>query len=45
MNSFNEVNIEYADFFKDCIFPARSTVEVSCLPKNVNIEIEAIAYI
>ena len=35
---FNEV---YATFFKNA--PARSCVEVSCLPKGVLVEIEAVA--
>ena len=43
MNDFVEVNTEYAKFFKNCIPPARETVQVSQLPKNVNIEISCIA--
>ncbi|WP_440682272.1 RidA family protein [Cysteiniphilum halobium] len=38
--AFNEV---YASFFQDMTPPARSCVEVSCLPKDVLIEVEAIA--
>lgn len=42
MNDFAKVNEVYASFFKeDC--PARSCVEVARLPKDVLIEIEAIA--
>jgi len=42
MDDFAVVNAEYARFFlKDP--PARSTVEVARLPKNVKVEIEAIA--
>lgn len=42
MNNFALVNEIYGSyFFKD--FPARETVEVSVLPKNVNVEISAIA--
>ncbi len=42
MNDFGKVNEVYASFFaKDC--PARSCVEVARLPKDVLIEIEAIA--
>ena len=42
MNDFAAVNEVYATFFeKDC--PARSGVEVARLPKDVKIEIEAIA--
>ncbi|MBI3534977.1 MAG: RidA family protein [Deltaproteobacteria bacterium] len=43
MNDFPKVNEIYAAYFKDSP-PARSTVEVSRLPKDVLIEIEAIAY-
>ena len=42
MNDFAAVNEVYASFFQgDC--PARSCVEVARLPKDVKIEIEAIA--
>ncbi len=42
MDDFAKVNEVYAKYFtKDC--PARSCVEVARLPKNVLIEIEAIA--
>ncbi len=42
MNDFGKVNEIYAKYFtKDC--PARSCVEVARLPKDVLIEIEAIA--
>lgn len=44
MNQFGTVNEEYAKFLGDHR-PARSTVEVSRLPKDVLIEIETIAYI
>ncbi|MBQ3060906.1 MAG: RidA family protein [Lachnospiraceae bacterium] len=44
MNDFAKVNEIYAQYFdKDC--PARSCVEVARLPKDVLIEIEAIAYV
>jgi 2-iminobutanoate/2-iminopropanoate deaminase len=42
MNDFKAVNDVYATFFKEQP-PARSTVEVSRLPRDVRIEIEAIA--
>ncbi len=45
MNDFTLMNEEYSKFFNDTIYPARSTVEVSRLPKDVKIEIEAIAII
>ena len=43
MNDFVEMNKEYAKFFENYIPPARETVQVSQLPKNVNIEISCIA--
>lgn len=43
MNDFPKVNNIYGSHFKNK-FPARSCVEVSRLPKNALIEIEAIAY-
>jgi 2-iminobutanoate/2-iminopropanoate deaminase len=42
MGSFNQVNEVYATYFSSSP-PARSTVEVAKLPRNVGIEIEAIA--
>jgi len=44
LNDFGKMNKVYEKFFKDNL-PARSTVEVSRLPKEVLVEIEAIAYI
>lgn len=42
MNDFAAINGIYSKYFdKDC--PARSCVEVACLPKNVLLEMEAIA--
>ena len=43
MNDFVKVNTEYAKFFENYIPPARETVHISQLPKNVNIEISCIA--
>ena len=42
MNDFGKINDIYKDFFTSN-FPARSCVEVARLPKDVLIEIEAIA--
>ena len=42
MNSFSILNTAYETFFEDHK-PARAAVEVSCLPKNVQVEIECIA--
>jgi 2-iminobutanoate/2-iminopropanoate deaminase len=44
MNLFAEVNEIYATFF-DGDFPARETVAVKGLPKNVNVEISMIAVV
>lgn len=43
LSDFEKVNNVYKRFFEE-IPPARSTVEVSRLPKDVQIEIDAIAY-
>ncbi len=46
LNDFATVNAEYERFFKEnnhANFPARSCVEVARLPKDVGLEIEAIA--
>ncbi len=42
MDNFAKINDVYAKYFQTD-FPARETVEVSCLPKNVNVEISCIA--
>ena len=42
MALFESVNKVYGEYFQDP-YPARETVEVGCLPKNVNVEISAIA--
>lgn len=42
LSHFSAVNEIYGEFFEG-IYPARSCVEVSRLPKDVGIEIEAIA--
>ena len=42
MNDYNEVNQVYSKYFKSDP-PAREAVEVSKLPKNVNVEISTIA--
>ena len=44
MNSFGEVNELYASYFKSD-YPARETVEVARLPKDVKVEISVIATI
>jgi 2-iminobutanoate/2-iminopropanoate deaminase len=42
MQTFAQVNDVYGSYFTDN-FPARETVQVAALPKNVNVEISVIA--
>ena len=43
MNDFAKINAIYAEFFEEGSYPARSCVEVARLPKDVLMELEAIA--
>ncbi len=43
MNDFSKINTVYGRYFNEKTAPARETVQVACLPKNVNIEISMIA--
>jgi 2-iminobutanoate/2-iminopropanoate deaminase len=43
MNDFGSINAVYGSYFNEKTAPARETVQVACLPKNVNIEISMIA--
>ena len=43
MDHFMEINAVYGSFFDEATAPARETVEVARLPKNVNVEISVIA--
>jgi 2-iminobutanoate/2-iminopropanoate deaminase len=43
MNDFAKINAVYASYFDEQTAPARETVQVACLPKNVNVEISMIA--
>ena len=45
MNDFGTINTVYGSYFNEKTAPARETVQVACLPKNVNIEISVIATI
>ena len=45
MNDFESVNQIYSTFFNEKDAPARETVEVSMIPKNVNVEISLIAIV
>lgn len=44
MGTFSQVNEIYGKYFSSD-FPARETVQVSVLPKNVNVEISVIAIV
>lgn len=43
MGNFAKINAVYGSYFNEATAPARETVQVACLPKNVNVEISAIA--
>ena len=43
MGDFAKINAIYGTYFDEKTAPARETVQVACLPKNVNIEISMLA--
>ena len=43
MNDFSKINSVYGNYFSETNAPARETVQVSRLPKDVNVEISVIA--
>jgi 2-iminobutanoate/2-iminopropanoate deaminase len=43
MNDFGAINTVYGSYFNKKTAPARETVQVACLPKNVNVEISMVA--
>ncbi|MDI5888402.1 RidA family protein [Flavobacterium yafengii] len=43
MKDFGKINTVYGSYFNEKTAPARETVQVACLPKNVNVEISMIA--
>jgi 2-iminobutanoate/2-iminopropanoate deaminase len=43
MNDFASINEAYGSYFSENTAPARETVQVACLPKNVNVEISMVA--
>jgi 2-iminobutanoate/2-iminopropanoate deaminase len=43
MNDFAAINAVYGSYFNEKTAPARETVQVACLPKNLNVEISMIA--
>ena len=44
MDDFAVMNGIYASYLAEGSYPARETVQVSCLPKNVDVEISMIAH-
>lgn len=44
MDDFAAMNEIYASYLDSESFPARETVQVACLPKNVSVEISMIAH-
>lgn len=43
MQNYARINAVYAEYFDEATAPARELVEVSALPKYVNVEVSAIA--
>jgi 2-iminobutanoate/2-iminopropanoate deaminase len=43
MGDFARINTVYGSYFDENTAPARETVQVACLPKNVNVEISMLA--
>lgn len=43
MNNFTQINEVYGSYFNDASAPARETIQVARLPKDVNVEISMIA--
>ncbi|MBF6642378.1 RidA family protein [Flavobacterium sp. J49] len=43
MGDFSRINTVYGSYFDEATAPARETVQVACLPKNVNVEISMTA--
>ena len=44
MQNYGRINAVYGSYFNEETAPARELVEVSALPKYVNVEVSAIAY-
>lgn len=45
MQNYARINAVYAEYFDEATAPARELVEVSALPKYVNVEVSAIAVV
>lgn len=43
MDNFSQINAVYGSYFNEATAPARETVQVARLPKDVNVEISMIA--
>jgi len=43
MDNFSQINEVYGSYFNEATAPARETVQVARLPKDVNVEISMIA--
>ncbi len=43
MDNFTQINEVYGSYFNDATAPARETVQVARLPKDVNVEISMVA--
>ena len=43
MNDFQKINMVYGSYFDEATAPARETVEVARLPKDVSVEISVLA--
>ena len=45
MDDFGAINTVYGSYFDEATAPARETVQVARLPKDVNVEISVIAIV
>jgi len=44
MDNYARINAVYGSYFDEATAPARELVQVSVLPKHVNVEVSAVAY-
>lgn len=44
LDDFQKMNAVYAEFFQDCTYPARTTIQAARLPLDILLEIDLIAY-
>lgn len=44
IEDFTRMNEVYMEYFKDCIYPARTTIQAAALPGGIQIEIDVIAF-